>query len=199
MTSSSSHAKALVAVSRVLSKVLRHEPELLGLRLDANGWVSVEDLLAQLQGSKRTLAAPKRLRTLPDVTHALLLEVVAANDKARFTLSQDGQRIRAAQGHSVDVDLQHPLAEPPPLLFHGTAAENWPDIAKEGLVPGARHAVHLSSDEVTARRVGARHGRALVLQVDAARMHRDGFAFSRSENAVWLAASVPPAYLSRLP
>lgn len=199
MTSTDSQDDALVAISRVLSKVLRHEPELLELRLDEQGWVDVAELLTKLRRSKRAASSPKRLRTLPDVSYELLLEVVGRNDKSRFTLSLDGQRIRAVQGHSVVVDLRHPVVEPPARLFHGTAAENWPAIGKQGLVRGTRHAVHLSSDPVTARRVGARHGRPVVLQVDAAKMHRNGYAFSRADNGVWLVASVPPAYLSLLP
>lgn len=196
MSSSDSHADVLSAISRVLSKVLRHEPELIGLRLDEQGWASVQELLGKLQRSKRAASAPKRLRSLPDVSHELLLETVAKNDKNRFALSADAQRIRAVQGHSVEVDLQHAVVEPPAVLFHGTAAKNWSGIAKEGLVRGTRHAVHLSGDVLTARAVGARHGRPVVLQVDAAKMHRDGFEFSRADNRVWLVKAVPPSYLS---
>jgi putative RNA 2'-phosphotransferase len=195
MTSTEDSSDTLVAVSRVLSKLLRHEPGLVGVRLDANGWADVEQLLSSLHRAKHALGAPKRLRSLPDITHDLLREVVAKNDKGRFTFSHDERRIRAVQGHSVTVDLGYTTLEPPEVLFHGTTAENWSSIKEEGLVRGSRHAVHLSSDPVTATRVGARHGRPVVLLVQAGQLHRDGHKFSRAENGVWLVESVPARYL----
>jgi putative RNA 2'-phosphotransferase len=146
----------------------------------------------------RNVGASKRLRTLPTITKELILAVVATNDKQRFSLSPDGKRIRAAQGHSVDVDLGYAEMVPPAVLYHGTAWSNWESIADEGLTPRTRHAVHLSTDVDTATRVGARHGRPLVLIVDAARMRADGYAFSRSDNGVWLTELVPAAYLAQL-
>lgn len=195
MTSPDDSSEALVAVSRLLSKVLRHEPEMVGIRLDANGWADVNELLTKMQRAKYSAGAPKRLRSLPDINLEFLREVVAKNDKSRFAFSDDGRRIRAVQGHSVAVDLGYSSIEPPEVLFHGTAAENWPSIKEQGLVRGSRHAVHLSIDPVTARRVGGRHGRPVVLTVNAGQMHRDGYKFSRSENAVWLVESVPARYL----
>jgi len=196
VNSAPGNSETVVAVSRVVSKVLRHEPELIGLRLDANGWASVDELIQKLNRAIRLDGAPKRLRTLPTLTRELLTEVVESNDKRRFALSGDLRRIRAVQGHSVNVELKHPVRRPPEMLFHGTAAANWPAIAVEGLKRGSRHAVHLSSDIPTATRVGARHGRPLVLQVAAARMHGDGHVFSIADNGVWLVEYVPPQYLS---
>ncbi len=185
----------LTAVSRLLSKVLRHEPELIGVRLDASGWAHVDDVLQGIRKAGRSPAASKRVRTLPAVTREMLATVVATNTKQRFALSDDGQRIRAVQGHSVEVDLGHPTLEPPSVLFHGTAATSWRPIAAEGLNAGSRHAVHLSVDVATAMRVGARHGRPVILEVAAAQMHADGFQFSRSDNGVWLVSAVPSKYL----
>ena len=174
MGSGPKNSETLVAISRVLSKVLRHEPELIGLRLDSSGWAAVDELLSKLNRAIRSEGAPKRVRTLPALTREFLLEVVERNDKHRFTLSVDGRRIRAVQGHSVSVELNHPVQAPPAMLFHGTAAKNWSAIATEGLKRGSRHAVHLSADVATATRVGSRHGRPIVLQVAAAEMHEDG-------------------------
>lgn len=126
----------LTAVSRLLSKVLRHEPELVGVRLDASGWARVDDVLQGIRKAGRSPAASKRIRTLPAVTREMLAAVVATNTKQRFALSDDGQRIRAVQGHSVEVNLGHPTLEPPPVLFHGTAAASWHAIAAEGLNAG---------------------------------------------------------------
>lgn len=170
-----------VKVSKYLSKHLRHQPERIGLALDESGWVEIDTLVAA--------AAAHGFR----FTRAELEHVVAVNDKQRFAV-EDG-RIRASQGHSVDVDLQLPPATPPAHLFHGTVAGRVAAIRAEGLRPMNRHAVHLSPDRETAVRVGARRGRPVVLSVDAGAMHRDGHLFQVSANGVWLTAAVPPEYL----
>lgn len=170
-------------ISKLLSHVLRHAPERLGITLDANGWTSVDILILKAREQGFAIDRP------------ILEAVVATNDKKRFTLSEDGQLIRAAQGHSVSVDLGLQPGEPPETLFHGTATKNLEPIMAEGLKPGARQHVHLSLDEETAIKVGSRHGTPIVLKVDACRMQRDGFMFFRSENGVWLTNHVPPTYL----
>ena len=148
----------LVAVSRLLSKILRHEPEMIGLRLDSQGWVAVDELIRAIERAARTAGASKRLRTMPAVTRDVILAVVATSDKQRFSLSAGGERIRAAQGHSIAVNLGYAAIEPPAILYHGTAWSNWASITVEGLTPRTRNAVHLSTDIDTATRVGARQG-----------------------------------------
>ncbi|MEU2066795.1 RNA 2'-phosphotransferase [Streptomyces anulatus] len=175
------HERRTVKVSKYLSKHLRHQPERIGLTLDENGWVAVEELLRA--------AARHGFAFSP----AELDHVVAANDKRRFTV--EGDRIRANQGHTVAVDLDLPPAEPPAYLYHGTVARVMDAIRAEGLRPMARHHVHLSPDRETATRVGARRGRPLVLTVDAGAMHRAGHVFRVSANGVWLADAVPPQFL----
>lgn len=187
----------LVAVSRLLSKILRHEPEMIGIRPDSQGWIAVDELIRAIERAVRSAGASKRLRTMPVVTRDVILAVVATSDKQRFSLSADGERIRAAQGHSIEVNLGYAAIKPPAVLYHGTAWSNWACIAIEGLTPQTRHAVHLSLDIDTATRVGARHGRPMVLVVDAAKMYADGYTFSRSDNGVWLTQVVPVAYLSK--
>ncbi|MFH9295566.1 RNA 2'-phosphotransferase [Streptomyces sp. NPDC017520] len=183
-----------VKVSKYLSTHLRHQPERIGLTLDENGWVAVEELLR---------AAARHGFAL---SRAELDHVVAANDKRRFTVCRgfeggvegggvEGDRIRANQGHTVAVDLDLPPAEPPAYLYHGTVARAMDAIRAEGLRPMARHHVHLSPDRETATRVGARRGRPLVLTVDAGAMHRAGHVFRVSANGVWLADAVPPRFL----
>jgi putative RNA 2'-phosphotransferase len=166
----------MIRLSKRMSKALRHKPERVGLTLDPAGWVPVADLLTAL-----------------GVTEADLREVVDRNDKKRFTI--DGDRIRANQGHSVEVDLGLPTATPPDTLFHGTVAQFLDDIMRDGLRPMSRHDVHLSPDRETARRVGARRGRPLILTVDAKTMHEDGHEFRLSANGVWLTQHVPARYL----
>ncbi|HYO92012.1 MAG TPA: RNA 2'-phosphotransferase [Pyrinomonadaceae bacterium] len=173
----------LVKVSKYLSKHLRHQPERLGLKLEAGGWVRVDTLLAAC-----------RAHNFP-VTRAELDEVVARNDKRRFSFDPSREMIRANQGHSIEVDLQLDVRVPPPVLYHGTGARSVESILKDGLRKMARHHVHLSVDVETAIRVGARHGRPTVFEVDAAAMHSDGHEFYVSANGVWLVKSVPPKYL----
>lgn len=173
----------LVRTSKFLSKVLRHAPESVGLRLDDAGWVDVDDLLAAAVRAGVPLDRPT------------LQRVVAENGKQRFALSADGVRIRASQGHSVPVELGLAPVVPPDVLFHGTADRNLESIRAQGLVPGRRTHVHLSADEATAVNVGRRHGRPVVLRIQSGEMHRAGHPFFRSENGVWLTASVPPAHI----
>ncbi len=173
-----------VKVSKYLSKHLRHQPERIGLTLDANGWVTIDELL-------RAVA-----RHHFPLTRAELDHVVASNDKQRFAI--EGDRIRASQGHTVDVDLDLPPADPPAYLYHGTVGRSLDAIRDEGLRPMNRTHVHLSPDRETATRVGARRGRPVVLSVDAGAMHRAGHVFYVSANGVWLTAAVPPEFL-RMP
>jgi putative RNA 2'-phosphotransferase len=173
----------MVNISKYLSKHLRHTPEKLGLTLQPGGWVSVEGLLAG--------AARDGFR----ITRDELDEVVAQNDKQRFSFDEGGTRIRANQGHSTRVDLQLQPRTPPDVLYHGAAREDLPDILKTGLGRMSRHHVHLSTDVPTARKVGARHGKPVVLVVDAIKMYQAGILFYCSENGVWLVDSAPPEYL----
>ncbi|MET9668159.1 RNA 2'-phosphotransferase [Streptomyces sp. NPDC006475] len=170
-----------VKVSKYLSKHLRHQPERIGITLDENGWVPVDELM-------RAAAAHHFPFTRAELDH-----VVAVNDKRRFTI--DGARIRANQGHTVEVDLDLPPAEPPAYLYHGTVAAHLDAIRAEGLRPMRRHHVHLSPDRETATRVGARRGRPVILSVDSGAMHRAGHVFRVSANGVWLAEAVPTEFL----
>ena len=129
------------------------------------------------------------------LTHEELMEIVDTNNKRRFRVSDDGRRIRASQGHTIEVDLGYRPAEPPELLFHGTAEKNLPSIRAEGLDRMRRTHVHLSEDPKTARDVGMRYGKPVVLKVEARRMYEDGMAFFLADNGVWLTEAVPWAYI----
>jgi putative RNA 2'-phosphotransferase len=174
----------LVSTSKFLSLALRHRPEAIGLALDENGWANIGELIRLSNARGRNLS------------RELVERVVATNEKQRFTISPDGERIRAAQGHSVQIDLELAPCQPPELLFHGTAARFLASIRKEGLRRGKRLHVHLSKDEATAQAVGARHGEPVVLTVAARAMHQNGYLFYLSENGVWLTEHVPPQFLS---
>ncbi|WP_431948601.1 RNA 2'-phosphotransferase [Actinacidiphila sp. bgisy167] len=184
--------KRTVKVSKFLARVLRHDPASIGITLDAAGWVDVHELIA---ASRRASLPPASPGGAPGFSRADLDHVVATNNKKRFAFSEDGRRIRASQGHSVEVDLGLAPAEPPAVLFHGTASATLPIVLREGLKPMSRQDVHLSADVETAVRVGARHGRPVVLAVDAAGLAATGHVFRVSANDVWLTDLVPPTHL----
>jgi putative RNA 2'-phosphotransferase len=175
--------KSLVKKGRFLSLILRHKPEVIGLTLDEHGWVEIDSLLTATHNHNRVL------------TRAELDEIVATNNKKRFAISDNGKRIRARQGHSLDVDLQLKPRTPPPVLYHGTAVRFLPSIREKGLQKMNRQHVHLSATEETAHQVGSRHGKPAILLVKANEMHADEYAFFLSENGVWLTDHVPNRYL----
>ena len=173
----------LVKASKFLSLVLRHKPEQIGLTLDREGWVGVDEVIERARAHGMLL------------TREIIAEVVRTSDKQRFALDEKGERIRANQGHSVEVDLGLEPIAPPAVLFHGTAIASVASIRKKGLHAAQRQHVHLSPDEATAIRVGQRHGRPVVLRIDAAGMHVAGHRFFRSTNGVWLTDSVPTEFI----
>ena len=175
--------KELIRTSKFLSLILRHEPARVGLELDAAGWVAVDALLSAVN------------RHGVSLTLAQLNQVVATSDKKRFAFSEDGLRIRASQGHSVEVDLQYEPQVPPEFLYHGTPERFVDSIRANGLNKGQRHHVHLSPDPSTASKVGERRGRPVVLKIRAGEMHRAGHVFYLSANGVWLVDHVPNQFI----
>jgi putative RNA 2'-phosphotransferase len=173
----------LVKLSKFLSLILRHQPDMLGLTLDPEGWCDVEVLIT----AARQHGVP--------LTRAIVEHIVAENNKQRFAFSPGGQQIRASQGHSLTVDLGLEPLTPPEILFHGTATRFVGAIRQAGLLPQGRQYVHLSPDETTALNVGRRHGQPVVLRIFAGQMHVAGHAFYLSANGVWLAAHVPVNYI----
>lgn len=167
--------------SKFLSYVLRHKPDAIGLTLDAEGWANIDELIAK---SDKPL------------THDLIREIVKTNAKHRFILSEDGTKIRANQGHSIKIDLGLQPQTPPPHLYHGTATRFWDTIQTQGLKPMNRNHVHLSADTQTAHSVGSRHGKPIILVIDAEKMRADGHDFFQSENGVWLTKAVAPKYIT---
>jgi putative RNA 2'-phosphotransferase len=171
------------SASKFLSLILRHKPEEIGLSLDPNGWASIEELIA-LAAARGTQLSRTQIET-----------IVAESDKQRFAISADGTRIRANQGHSVEIALGLAPQTPPEQLFHGTATRFLDSIRGSGLHSASRQHVHLSSDRGIAEKVGSRHGKPVILLVESGQMARDGYLFYLSENGVWLTDSVPAKYL----
>jgi len=173
----------LTSLSKFLALVLRHQPETIGLQLDHAGWASVADLLDGCKNHGKP------------ITRQQLRLIVETSDKQRFALSADGSRIRANQGHSVSVELGYTAAQPPTVLYHGTATRFIDSIRSQGLLKQARHHVHLTESWDIAAAVGSRYGKLCLLTIRAADMSRDGHEFFRSSNAVWLTDQVPATYI----
>lgn len=170
-------------ISKFLSLILRHKPEVIGLELNENGWAKTQELLDKMAKNGRA------------ISFEVLQEVVENNNKKRFAFNEDQSQIRASQGHSLDVNLGYMPVKPPATLFHGTAIRFLDAIQENGLIKGNRHHVHLSKDLNTATDVGSRHGKVVVLTVKALEMYEAGFEFFVSQNGVWLTNHVPVAYL----
>ncbi len=175
--------KELVGLSRFLSLVLRHKPEILELQLDNQGWADIDTLIALCQKAQKTL------------DKAILMHLVEVNPKKRFAIDETGRKIRASQGHSIAINLGYEPQEPPEVLYHGTAQQFLTSIQKKGLLKQKRHHVHLSTNPETAIQVGQRHGLVVVLEVLAKVMHAQGHLFFCSENGVWLTDHVPAHFL----
>lgn len=177
--------KETTRISKFLSLVLRHKPETIGITLDENGWTPVTTLIEKL-----ALAG-----TQIDID--ILKHVVDTNAKKRFAFNDTFDKIRASQGHSITIELGYDQQLPPAILYHGTAVQHIDSILSTGLNKGSRHQVHLSADINTAISVGKRHGKPIVLEISAEKMHNDGFTFFVSENNVWLTDNVPVEYIAK--
>lgn len=175
---------SLNETSKYISLILRHKPETIGITLDEHGWANVDELIAGIAKTQ-------------SFDMAMLEEIVATDNKQRYSFNEDHTLIRANQGHSIPVDVELKEIVPPEILYHGTGEKYVASIDEQGLIPKSRLYVHLSKDEETAVNVGKRHGKPVVYKVHSGEMHRDGYVFYQSVNGVWLTKSVPVKYLEK--
>ena len=171
----------LTKTSKYISLILRHKPETIGITLDANGWANVQDII-------------KGVNKTHKLDMEMLEEIVATDDKQRYSFNEDKTMIRANQGHSIDVDVELEESIPPNCLWHGTGEKYVESIDVEGLIPKSRLYVHLSFNMKNAIDVGKRHGVPVIYLIDSAKMYEDGFKFYKSKNDVWLTKRVPVEY-----
>ena len=170
-----------------ISLILRHKPEVIGITLDAHGWADVQELIAGINATgKYRIDTP------------LLEEIVRTDNKQRYSFNEDKTKIRANQGHSIQVDVELKEVEPPEILYHGTGEKYVESILREGLIPKSRLYVQLSKDMETAVNVGSRHGKPHIFKVHTGEMFRQGYKFWLSENGVWLTKAVPIEYLEEV-
>lgn len=170
-------------ISKFLSYVLRHHPELINLNLDENGWADVNELISKSTNDSQGF------------TFEELNEIVETNDKKRFIFNEDKTRIRANQGHSIEIDLALKSQQPPEFLYHGTAQNNVGSILEKGIEKRSRQHVHLSQDKETAAKVGMRHGKPTILTIKTGKMFEEGIEFYLSDNEVWLTDFVDAKYI----
>lgn len=173
-------------IGKLMSLALRHNPAVLNLELDPQGWVPVDDLIKGIQSKGIRMDLER------------LTEIVETNDKKRYSFSDDKLKIRANQGHSISVDLGLEPIEPPYTLYHGTVGKFVTEILEKGLLRMSRQHLHLSHTKDTAVVVGSRRGRPVILKIKAKEMYEKGYDFYRSENGVWLTDHVPPEFIERI-
>ena len=177
--------RRLERISKFISMILRHRPEVIGITLDEHGWANVNELIKGINETGEEVEFSK----------ATLEKIVKTDKKQRYSFSQDKTLIRANQGHSIPVDVELEKKEPPKVLYHGTGVKSVKAIQEQGLLPMERLYVHLSTDVETATNVGKRHGTPVIFQVNAEQMQKDGYDFFQSVNDVWLTKEVPTKYL----
>ena len=175
----------LNSTSKFISLILRHKPEAIGITIDEHGWANVSELIAGINRQQ-------------SFDMAMLEEIVATDNKQRYSFNEDKTLIRANQGHSIPVDVDLPEKQPPEYLWHGTGQKYTASIEKQGLIPKSRLYVHLSADETTAKAVGMRHGKLAMYRVKSGAMSKAGYKFYLSVNGVWLTKAVPTEYLEQL-
>ena len=176
---------SLTELGKFIALILRHKPETIGITLDEHGWANVEELIAGINKTHQ-------------IDMDTLEEIVRTDNKGRYSFNEDKTLIRANQGHSIPVNVELPITEPPEYLYHGTGEKYVSSIDEQGLIPKSRLYVHLSPDTATAKTVGSRHGKPVIYKVKSGEMQKDGYTFYLSVNGVWLTKEVPVQYLEKL-
>lgn len=174
----------LTYTSKLMSRILRHKPEMIGITLDENGWTDTQAFILGIQ----KLGNGK-------FNKSILEEVVKTDTKQRYSFNEDKTKIRANYGHSVKLEISYPEKEPPEFLYHGTAEHFLSSIQEKGLLPMKRLYVHLSKDIPTAIAVGTRHGKPYIFKIPAKAMHEQGHIFYQAPNGVWLTKHIPANFL----
>ena len=95
-------------ISKYLSLILRHKPDVIGINLDEHGWANVDELIKGIA------------RNNVGFDMQTLEKIVDTDDKQRYSFNSDKSLIRANQGHSIPVDVELEEKEPPNKLYHGT-------------------------------------------------------------------------------
>lgn len=182
----------LTELSKFISLILRHKPEVIGITLDEHGWADVDELI---EGINKFSRFGMDIDGFYVIDFSVIEEIVNTDNKQRYSFNEDKTLIRANQGHSIPVDVELEVKQPPLNLYHGTGRKYRLSILEKGLIPKSRSYVHLSADIDTAIKVGKRHGAPVLYRIKTAAMIKDGYVFYQSKNGVWLTKEVPVKYL----
>ena len=167
--------------SKFISLILRHKPETIGIKLDEHGYANVNELIKGV-----------------DIDFETLEKIVREDEKGRYAFNEDKTKIRANQGHTINVDVELEEKIPPDILYHGTATKYEDSINQKGLISKERLYVHMTDSLEVAKKVGTRHGKLIVYEIDAKKMSQDGIKFFKSVNNVWLTKNVDAKYLKKI-
>lgn len=171
-------------LSKFMSLILRHRPEIAGIKLDDEGFADINELA-------RAISRMERWRWVRAMD---IIEISKTDEKSRFEIK--GNKIRARYGHSIEVNLRYEPEEPPEFLYHGTSVLNLKNIKVEGLKPMGRKYVHLSPDEETALQVGLRHdSRPIILKIKAKEAFKKGIFFTKAGPKTYLSDNIPPEFI----
>ncbi|MHA1676210.1 MAG: RNA 2'-phosphotransferase, partial [Candidatus Njordarchaeales archaeon] len=173
-----------VRLSKFLSLLLRHKPEILNLLIDKEGFVKLRDLVRKI----------RKIKGFHWVTESDVINLVKNDKKGRFELKTINNEfyIRAIYGHSakLQVNIKYEEAKPEEVskLYHGTNSKVLPWILREGLKPMARKFVHLSKDLndaiITAKR---RKGKTVILEIKARDFLDAGGKIWKANEQIYLA------------
>lgn len=175
-------------LSKFLCMILRHKPETIGITLDSHGWADINELIRGINNYYGDNA----------IDHEKLAKIVDTDNKNRYSIDEDFERIRCNQGHSIKVDVELKQATPPSVLYHGTTIEALQKIKESGHVSKmSRLYIHMNQDVSKAEQSAKRWKGKIptVLWIDTDAMVGDGYEFYLSENGVWLVNDIPIKYV----
>lgn len=178
-----------VNISMFMSKVLRHEPHIIGITLDENGWTNLDEFNVKLKKVFNNISIDK------------IKYIVDTDEKKRYSILDN--KIRANQGHNskLKVNLEFNKVVPNKSLYHGTIDKFINSIKENGLLPQSRQYVHLSSSLKVAKNVAKRRineGNIVIIEIDVEKMIKDGYDFYLSDNNVFLVKNIPNIYFKSI-
>ena len=100
----------LIKLSKFISLILRHKPEIINLKLDSKGYVDTDLLINNINENSDY-----------EIDFEILKQIVDSDDKQRYSFNEDYTKIRANQGHSINVDVGLEVKQPQDILYHGTS------------------------------------------------------------------------------
>jgi putative RNA 2'-phosphotransferase len=171
-------------LSRFLALVLRHRAHEFDLKVDDEGFVSIEALLDVIRSQNG----------MDGVVRENLEAIAREGDRRRYEIS--GDFIRATYGHSFRRPIRYQEVAPPDRLFVSVPTAQIPHVRVTGLRPEDRQYLHLSGTEEEAREIGDRRNvEHVVVTVLAGEAAVAGIPFHRPTEGLYLTTQLPPRFL----